>query len=134
MIIRPNSRELRKIKEHYSIVPHHTTKDKNLSDKSYRLLNYMCTFPPGWKFNQTQLCKHFGIHRVNLSIRFKELKELGYLEMSRVRIGEDVYQWYYAVYSIPKMKAMEAILGKDVDEIGAENIVSFQKYRKGKAG
>ena len=116
MIIRPNTRQLRAVGEHYTILPTRTARDMALSAKAAKLLMYMLSMPDKWQFRRTHLAGVFGVAPRQISRWTKELREQNYLEITKQNNGDNTWLYFYIVYSMRKDLALRAYLDNPRDE------------------
>lgn len=84
-----------KIKQNYSVIPNEILVNKTLKDGDYRLLLHLYQLPQDWVVNQEQLGREFGLTREQINRRIKSLKEQGFLEIEKVKLGQEQWEYIY---------------------------------------
>lgn len=72
--------------------------DKELSFRAKGIHTYLITRPDGWKFNKTQIMSMSTEGRDAFAAAFKELKNKGYIQLTRHIQADGTYLWYWDIY------------------------------------
>ena len=89
-----------KVRE-YTTVDNYFVNDSNLSLKGKGMLLFMLSKPDDWKFNYKNFDKTLPEGRRSIQSAIKELRELKYLKMERIKDENNKYDWIYYVYEKP---------------------------------
>src|SRR5574344_26122 len=89
-----------KVRE-YTTVDNYCVNDSNLSLKGKGMLLFMLSKPDDWKFNYKNFDKTLPEGRRSIQSAIKELRELKYLKMERIKDENNKYDWIYYVYEKP---------------------------------
>lgn len=110
----------------FTVMSNYHLRDKSMSLKAKGLLSLMLSLPDSWDFSisgLTSICKE---EETSIKSTLKELKNLGYLHVSKERSKEGKYNYVYTIYENPSIENPE-VENPEVENPGVENI-PLNKY------
>lgn len=84
--------------KNYTVMSNQHLKDKNLSFKAKGLLSYMLSLPDTWDYSLEGLCKASKDNLTSVRNCLKELKENGYLQITKERNEKGHFEWIYSIF------------------------------------
>lgn len=94
-----------KIKENFTVIPNEVLTNQTLKDGDYRLLLHLYRLPNDWEVNQEQLGTEFKISREQINRRITNLKQAGFLEITKIKVGQERWKYNYTLI-IPSVTNM----------------------------
>lgn len=97
----------------YSVIHNEVARRTDLSARAKGIFYYLMTLPDDWKLFKGELYTHFKEGRKALDTAFNELKEAGYIKMTRVKNSQGHFkEWEY------QLREASEIPFSDVSETG----------------
>lgn len=69
----------------------------DLSNTAFRVGCSMISKPPNWQFNVVAMQKELKMSSRTLARAFSELKEIGLLTTTKIKVSENKYTWIYKI-------------------------------------
>lgn len=91
----------------YTVMSNHHLKDKNLSLRGKGLLSVMLSLPEGWDYSIEGLCKILKESETAVKSALKDLKECGYLVVTKKYANETKshhIEYEYDIYETPNLE------------------------------
>nr|DAP55301.1 MAG TPA: Dna polymerase B [Caudoviricetes sp.] len=93
--------------DNYTVMSNHHLKDKNLSLKGKGLLSVMLSLPKEWDYSIAGLCKILKESETAIKSALKDLKECGYLVITKKYANETKshhIEYEYDIYETPNLE------------------------------
>ena len=109
----------------YTVMSNHHFKDKNLSLKAKGLLSQMLSLPPDWDYTIAGLCAINKENETAIKSALEELKENGYLKVSKLLPNQTESGRIEYVYDIFEQPQNLGIEKQGIENLGLENQVQL---------
>ena len=103
----------------YTVMSNHHLRDKNLSLKAKGLLSQMLSLPEDWDYTIQGLCSINKENETAINSTLKELKDNGYLKVTKKMPNETKsgrIEYVYDIYETPKQEGEK----QDLENLGVE--------------
>lgn len=87
--------------KNYTVMSNYHLRDKNLSLKAKGLLSFMLSLPESWDYSLSGLIAVCKEQESSIKSTLKELKDLGYLVIEKVRGEKGYFEYNYLIYELP---------------------------------
>lgn len=117
----------------YTVMSNHHLRDKNLSLKAIGLLSKMLSLPENWDYSIGGLVSICKEGRPAVESALKELKEHGYLVVTKVypdKTKTGKIEYIYDVYEIPQATCKQGVENQGVGFLPLENIPLYKDTDK----
>lgn len=107
--------------DNYTVMSNHHLKDKNLSLKGKGLLSVMLSLPKEWDYSIAGLCKILRENETAVKSALKDLKECGYLVVTKKYANETVshrIEYEYDIYETPNQE----VICQPLEPLGVEHL------------
>lgn len=85
----------------YTVMSNHHLRDKSLSLKAKGLLSQMLSLPDDWNFSVNGLISLNREEKTAITAALKELKDNGYLRVTKQTNRDGRFEWVYDIYETP---------------------------------
>lgn len=105
----------------YTVLSNHHLKNKNLSLKAKGLLSVMLSLPESWDYSIKGLVAICKENETAIKSTLNELKENGYLKVTKLYPSQTKsgrYEYIYDIYEMPKQDSQK----QGIEKQGVENI------------
>lgn len=87
--------------KNYTVMSNYHLRDKNLSLKAKGLLSFMLSLPESWDYSLSGLIAVCKEQESSIKSTLRELKDLGYLVIEKVRGEKGYFEYNYLIYELP---------------------------------
>lgn len=87
--------------KNYTVMSNYHLRDKNLSLKAKGLLSFMLSLPESWDYSLSGLIAVCKEQESSIKSTLKELKDLGYLVIEKIRGEKGYFEYNYLIYELP---------------------------------
>ena len=107
----------------YTVMSNYHFKEKEMSLKAKGLLSLMLSLPDTWDYSINGLVAICKESETAINSTLKELKDFGYLVISKVRNGKGQYEYVYNIYEQPHLQETQSqeVESPEVEKPGVEN-------------
>lgn len=107
----------------YTVMSNYHFKEKEMSLKAKGLLSLMLSLPDTWDYSINGLVAICKESETAINSTLKELKDFGYLVISKVRNGKGQYEYVYNIYEQPHLQDTQSqeVESPEVEKPGVEN-------------
>lgn len=89
------------ITKNFSIIPNHIAQSKDLSPNAKSLIIHILSMPDNWYYIKTQFWRETNLGRDAFMSAWKELQELGYIQVERIFEGNLIRGYNYIISDSP---------------------------------
>ena len=110
--------------ENYTVMSNHHLREKEMSLKAKGLLSLMLSLPKDWDYSINGLVAISKENETSINSALKELKEFGYLKVTKVlpcKANNGKFNYIYDIFEKP-IKKSQALENQEVEIQGVENL------------